>query len=301
MTTQDKQKILNQNFLESESRYQNASESRDLHLREFWKETTEKYADLLASLSSEELRSRYVAEEKYIGKLDPAFSSFRKKISFAREITSFLELRSLFSRVIPEFTEKNTLLSPSIAFWKENTDSSETYEGFKHLFKTTAPVYVKHFGDVCEAIAIGTSDFGIIPIENSIDGKLFGFYRMLERGDLMICATCDIENTEKDIHTKYALIAKKAYYFDEVSPVCLELSFYAMDSAHLFELIHILEALNIEVSQINSLPPHYQTTGNRIYITLSVSTATLPIFLCYLWLFETDYSVLGLFIHIEKD
>ncbi len=290
-----KQNIHTRNLLESESHYQCAQEKRDLHLREFWKEITAECGNSISVLSRDEILARYRMETIRIS----AFDSSKKKISFAREIASFLDIHTLIQRVVPEYKSRDA--SATIAFWQENNDSAEAYECFKHLFKTADPLYTKRFGDVCEAILNEDADFGIIPIENSSDGKLFGFYRMLERSDLIICATHDVEHADKDLHTKYALVSKHAFYFEEIPFIHLELSFYLMNSDHLFELMNTIEALDIKIEQINSLPPHHQTTENRIYTVISVNRATLPVFLCYLWLFETDYSVLGLFIHTEKD
>ncbi len=302
MNKTEKRQILLANLSQCEQRCHNEIENLELHLLEFWEKIIKEYGKLISPLSREDILTKYLTEVKQGTAVKDISLTAREKIIFARQISSLLTIEQLFRLTIPEYVEdRSVFASPVVAFWPENSDSSATYDKFRHLFRSTSSLHVKRFSDVCDEVSAGNADFGIIPIENSSDGKLFGFYRMLERGELEICATCDIEHIEMDIRTKYALISKSVLYFDEAPQTRMELSFYSMESRHLFELMTAMDLLAIKIEQISSLPPHHQTDGVRVYTTISVNHASLAILLCYLWLFETDYSVLGLFIHIEKD
>ncbi len=292
----ERQKILLANLLECDRLYSNITESKELHLHELWESL-----NLPSKRSREDLLAAFKVYQYTLASSEPQLN-VQRMLSFCNQVVSGFALDDMLKYAIPNYVGRHhTIPSASIAYWRDNRDSVLAYSHFKGLFKSAAPIHVDRFNEICDTIIGGEADFGILPIENSSDGKLFGFYRMLEKNDLNICATLDIDHPDMDAHTRYALISRHSVFFENISPLQLELFFYSTDNHELAELMCVAQTLAISISRIDSLPLRHQNDGFRGYITVSLTPHYLAIFLCYLWLFKTDYLVLGLYIHIEKD
>ncbi len=302
MSVRKKRDILTENLLSCEQLSQDACEERDLHLHEYWQETLYDTENKLRSLSREDILSWYDESVSCFSSQDDPAQDVNHKISFVQNLSSRFTLEKLLTNLISNPIQKPTdVLSPTIAFWPDNSDSGKAYEKFRHLFQTSKALYVKRFSEVCDVLISGEADFGIIPIENSGYGKHFGFYRMMEQSDLMFCAVCNMEHAESDTQTKYALIARSAVFFETTAPVRMELTFYTPDHTALAEFWHITEKLHIAVTRMDALPLCHQNEGLKVYSVISMEITVLSVFLCYLWLFKVAYSVLELFIQIDKD
>lgn len=185
-----------------------------------------------------------------------------------------------------------------ISFWKENHLSLNALEQFSPLFQSVTSVASESFSEACEHIVNETSDFGILPIENTTDGKLSAFYRMLDRYELKVCAVCDIEDPETDITTRMALVTRSLYFFEGVFRRHIELSYVTTEEDTKFDLIDVACAMGGSLTGFSSSPLSYRTNAHVETVRFSLlKNNTLP-FLIYLHFFCEDINISGFYVQI---
>lgn len=82
----------------------------------------------------------------------------------------------------------------------------------RHLPEARA-TYEHSFRSVCEDVFNGVSEYCILPLENSAEGRLSSFSRLIEEYDLKIAAICLIGGDGGDRVTRFALLRKNLSLF----------------------------------------------------------------------------------------
>ena len=182
-----------------------------------------------------------------------------------------------------------------IACWAFNRYSAMAYERFSCNYPEWKQVAVESFTDVCELINNGSCEFGILPIENSVDGRLASFYRLIDRYEFKICAVCDVENEKGDAFTRLALVAKSLRRLGDGLPKEIELSCTSSHSGTLVNLIEVADKMDISIKRVSSVSLYYRKDACVVNLTLSLTEPILVPFLAYLRIFERDVNVIGLY------
>ena len=86
--------------------------------------------------------------------------------------------------------------------------SGRAFERFAKYVPGVLAEYEEDFRSALEAVANGESTYAIVPIENSLDGRLNSFYRLIEKYVLSIVLTVDIPSDDYESSTKFALVYK---------------------------------------------------------------------------------------------
>ena len=188
--------------------------------------------------------------------------------------------------------------SARIVLWGMHTISFVGFENFKKLFSTVEQVLAESFSDVCDLVANSPDFFGIIPIENTIDGRLSSFYKMLDRNELKICAICDVEDPYTDTVTRVALVCKALCSFDGDFTRYLEFSLVTEDAQKKAEFLRMAETLAGSVDRVSSTPLSYRTNVSIDTVKLSITKTNAFPFLIYLHLFCEDINILGFYIQM---
>ncbi len=186
--------------------------------------------------------------------------------------------------------------STKIAYVK-NKFNDIAYEKLSKAFQKPRAVLVDSPREACEAVANGIVENCILPIENSRDGKLFGFYEMLDRFDLKICAVCSIDTEDDFGYIKHALIArgcKALLHCDlENKSYIFEFSTLAMNADFLGELIDFAKLCGAVSLTIDSKPTQYDPQLKRYTLSFLISGSYQ--FLMYPPLVLAGYSPIGFY------
>lgn len=130
---------------------------------------------------------------------------------------------------------------------------------------------VSSFADACEGVASGDCEYAILPLENNRDGKLFGFYGMLDRYELRVCAVCSLETNTPPESTRYALVGRSLpNRIPKKSNWNLECSVASPKEEFPHSLLDALGVLHGMVLRIDSLPVLYDDQLQRFYFTLQL-------------------------------
>lgn len=156
----------------------------------------------------------------------------------------------------------------------------------------------RSFSELCDDISTGVSDGCMIPIENTSDGKLMSFYSIIDRLELKILRTCDVESSDGDKATRYALLARRACLPCTGDAHYLEFSFSVTDGAVLGSILRAAEAMSLNIYRIDSIGQRYDEAFSTHYLVLHGGSDDLLCFLLYLALELPGYTLIGLYDHV---
>lgn len=292
MTQNEKLDILTSNLNEFQTRGDIANEQCTLTLYEIAKSICDSHDDGEIS----EIVKKYTELT--------AESSHVSRIILCQELLLREKTYEYLNRIIAIGDNEKTAAGAhgKIAYTKNKFNDA----AFEHLsLAVTSPkiVYTSSINGACEAVADGSCEFCILPIENSHDGKLFGFYSLLDRFELKICAACDIEG-DGDSHIRYALIGRSCREPDEriakITPFVLE--FFVLDSNGDFldGLLPATKACNAQLLSIDARPVPYDPQSKKFILSFRVSGSDSLLLRTLLALYYDSYSPIGLYPYIQN-
>ena len=288
MTDQKKLDILQSNLQEFNLRCKISREQRSLTLIEI--------ARTLCDLYEGEELSRIVARYSEIS----SDASPSDRLILCRELLSrkrrSLELKRLTSIGDKEDTPAGS--HGKIAYTKNNFNDA-AFEQLSSSINSPRAIYTASINGACEAVADGSCEFCILPIENSVDGKLFGFYSLIDRFELKIASVCDIEG-EGDSHIKYALVGRNsrepANQLFEKSKFVFE--FFVLDSGNglLDGLFEAAGECNADLLSIDVRPVPYDSQLKKFFLGFRLGGKDAMLFCTLLALYYDSYSPIGLYL-----
>jgi len=112
-------------------------------------------------------------------------------------------------------------------------------------------LYGHEFAEACENVYYGRCAFGILPLENSTDGRLAGFRGLMMKYGLKIVSVCCVQDTAGEGSTLFALLKrsvriptdKDVHYFE-----------FRVETRDLFRLLAAAEACGMHAVGISSVP-----------------------------------------------
>ena len=176
---------------------------------------------------------------------------------------------------------------------------STAIAAFSAVLPNTEPLFCRSFSDICEEVATGRAAFGILPLEDSAEGKLFRLYEQIERFELHIACTADItEPSGKTV--RIALLYKSEP--PSVTPCgerILECLLYAENACTLTDLITVAAAFDLSLRRIDSLPLSYREDDFMQHLVFRTVKNEIKGFLIYLSLFLPRVSITADYINIK--
>ena len=186
--------------------------------------------------------------------------------------------------------------------YQKSAFSDSAFLRFSSLLNAPRATYTHSFLSACEDVCNGNCQYCILPIENSTEGRLVSFTKLIDRFALKIIATCEIAENEGK-HTQFALLSatheslmtNEADHFLEFSiPIDLDTPSRILQSA---------ELCGLTLSGIASVPAANPSDPLLLHAVYSVSQralAQLPIFLLYLCMEAPQFVLLGVYPHLKS-
>ncbi len=150
-----------------------------------------------------------------------------------------------------------------------NRYTEEAFSCFSEIVSGAKPHYPSSFTEVCEEVFDHRCEFGILPVENTQDGRLFSFYTMLNRYELRICADCVLETEGPAGVIRFALIGRHMpdRLPREVDGWNLECSVTAPIGEFPADILRVAPMFGATLQKIDSLPVLYDDGLARFYFT----------------------------------
>ena len=175
------------------------------------------------------------------------------------------------------------------------------FSRFSRILKRPKEIFVSSFTAACEDVYDSESEFCILPIENGQNGRLFGFYSMLDRYELKICAVCELDG-EDEVGAKYALVGRSAP--DRIPKNAnwgYEFSVISGSGRALSEISGVSRIFGAELLKIDSLPVEYDSGLQKYYFTFDIPEANISAFDLFLSEEYSGYTSVGVYPTVDQD
>lgn len=191
----------------------------------------------------------------------------------------------------------------SIAYLR-NTYTDRAYTRFQSILQHTTAVYYSDFQGVCESLYYDRESACILPMENSVDGKLLRFYSLLNKYDLRIAYTCSVTTEDTDVTTRYALLRKNITVpnpdeFDACEGLYMECRAVLNEEHPLSDLLAAAAWYHLTLTRVDTIPTDYDD-GERTYdlILRMEEDGDLAAMLTYLYLMVPQFTVFGIYLAV---
>lgn len=182
--------------------------------------------------------------------------------------------------------------------YPKNKFNDAAFERLSLGIRGARAFYTPSINGACEAVAEGSCEFCILPIENSSEGKLVSFYGLLDRFELKICSACDLD-TNGDSQIRYALVCRGCREPSEraLKSTRYILDFFVLDSqgGTLNSLLEAAGLCGAQLLSIDARPVPYDEQSKKFILSFRISGAQGLLFRAFLALHYDGYSPVGLY------
>lgn len=252
--------------------------------------------DRQLDISFELLAKRIAEDTKNINSPLQSISDYRKLlekyckdaspercIGFIKELTSAMSFPLSFLSMIDEPFELFSKSSAAKISYVKNNYNDMAYMLFSKLFLNPKVSYAASFEEVCEDVYNGISDYCILPLESVSNGKMFGFYSLIEKYELKVFAVCDVEEEHSEERTRYALLSKSNLLFlDSFRKNYFEFSVIGDNEYNALSISRAAQGCGMKLYRVDSLPVKYDNSIFRFYYVFEYDSSSVIPFLIYL-------------------
>ncbi len=276
------------------------------HLKELAAEIAADFADnasFLESLAEHRLPLPAITAETADVKIPKEFllsASTRQRILLCSALRELLPApQSLWQEFFFPTNEEPDPASFHRISYQKNSYTDLAFDRFSRFLHDPRAAYTHSFSSVCEDVYNGLSEYCILPIENSSEGRLNSFSNLIEQYGLKISATCEI-STGDDRITKFALLRKSL----SVLPSMASLPQYFEFSCTLSEYPRAEDVL-LAARYTGLIPARSEIRSHErisdrqtLHAVFDIKSGDLPAFLLYLFMELPNATPIGIYHNI---
>ncbi len=189
-----------------------------------------------------------------------------------------------------------------ISYVKNNyTDSA--YLVFAKQVHEPKVSYSDSFETICEDVFNGESEFCILPVETSSEGRLFAFYSLIDRYDLKTCSVCSVDRDGGAAFTKFALL-RRSFSDSNINNIIknngarleLRISPPTSPDDSINSILVAADACGMPLLRVDSLPLPYGDSLLSHYAVFEVKQDAICGFLTFVALEFPQCYVSGLYL-----
>ncbi len=175
------------------------------------------------------------------------------------------------------------------------TDSA--YLALSPLVEDARASYTHSFLSACEEVYNGLCYACILPLENSTDGRLHSFSRLIAQYDLKIAATCVLSGGAAGRSTRFALLRRSLLptLSCKSAPMCFECTIPPGDGPAPSELFTAATLCGLRPLRVDTVPDPEHLAESSLHIAFDPANGDLEIFLYYLAMQAPHYIPVGLY------
>lgn len=285
MTFEKKLQIFRENLREINIREDLTKRQKALTALEIAKECCD------ANAEADEIR-------KLLGELNESLSP-KEELLFLSEILCSKKGANLKGLLFIGSTDPTPAGAHSKISYVKNRYNDEAFEHFSHSTPNVKPDYASSFKEAAENVFDGRCEFCILPIMNSEEGRLMSFYSLLDRYELKICETVDLDADDSSRTIRYARVGKackeQKERFQSNQSYIFEFSITAASSDFLVPLFEAAKQSKATLVSIDSLPVEYTTDTQRFFFSFSIPQKSSAAFRLFVALKHQGYMPIGLY------
>lgn len=179
----------------------------------------------------------------------------------------------------------------------KNDFNNYALEQLSYTVTNAKPRFVSSFLEACEAVSDGECEFCILPIENASDGRMLGFYSMIDRYELKICRACDVDD-EQSGTVRYALLSKSCPEPTDKrksEELIFEFSVISDDGAFMVDMLTAAEKCGALPISLDCSPLPYDSRLRRYLLSFRISAHGSLLLRAFLSNSYHNYTPLGLY------
>ncbi len=307
-------RVQRQAFASAEKSFAHLHEAASLIAASVQKETGD--SDLLHAILHSDEAARIYREARPILDISTVFAPVNEKEEpfFSRQ-TARLS-RFYLCRCIAEHGTRHTVSDlnalyfdaayavPSgndrkVAFLR-NRQAFRAFECFAKTLGGVSVLYENNFQSACEAVEMGEATYAIIPVYSTSDGRLGSFYRMIEKYELSIVLTCDIDSDDGESMTTFALVYRDRITLAAGAPK-MECKITFDDLSALSDVMDAAYYYGAEIESLEALPVMFSGRAGTYSVVFSLDGADIDGLVCYLALEYPQMSLVGIYHKAERN
>ena len=185
--------------------------------------------------------------------------------------------------------------------YQKSSYTDEAYLVFSTLLPGAQAFYAHSFHASCEAVYNGECEYCILPVENSVEGELSAFSRLIDRYELKIAASCEILGNATARSTRFALLRRRMLPIMEATDATyfFECAIPQGYPPQVADLLTAAKACGLRLYRINSLPQSNADATFAAHPCFLTASADLHAFLLYLAMEAPHYTPIGLYPHLK--
>ncbi len=220
--------------------------------------------------------------------------SLMLRLSFCR---GFLESTPM--PLSPAQPVNDIISSPVRIAMLDNALFSAAAEQFSAAIGPFTPLMAPSFRNVCEELENETASFGILPLEDEREGRLYHFYALIDQFELHIWNTCDVILPNSELAARFALLSRHAPPLHRVQgESILECTLFEENGETLSALLSAAESCGLSLRRIDSLPAIHGQGGFFYRLVFLVGDGNATLFETYLTCFVPRSAVTGRYLHL---
>lgn len=182
----------------------------------------------------------------------------------------------------------------TVAFLR-NVQASRAFECFAGSLGGVSAVYESNFLNACESVYTGQATYAIIPIYSAVDGRLGSFYRQIEKYELSIVFTCDIDSDDGENTTTFALVYKDRLFLETDGEPLYECKITFDEPDRLADIADAASYFNVRIYSLDALPSVFSGRTNTFAIVFGLRNANICGFFSYLALEYPQTAAVGIY------
>ncbi len=188
-----------------------------------------------------------------------------------------------------------------IAFMRSR-QANEAFSRFaKYIPGGVMPFGEESFADVCRSVYSGATEYGLIPVENSSDGRLAGLYGTFERYGLYIVMLCDVASPDGEGYTKFALCSRSLGSIKAKGEKILHIRLTLDSPDGLSDLLFCGKYFGAFLRRADLIPVSAAGRENSFDISLCIDNCDLAGLICALKLEYPQFSAVGIYTEIKAE
>ena len=182
----------------------------------------------------------------------------------------------------------------TVAFLR-NGQAMRAVECFAKPLGGVSAVYESNFMSACESVYTNHATYAIIPIFSTADGRLNSFYRQIEKYELSIVMTCEIDSDDGENTTTFALVYKDRVYAKAEGEPLYECKINLDDLNMLADLADAASYFGAVLCSSEALPTAFSGRNNTFDLIFGLENANLGGFFTYLALEYPQTATVGIY------
>lgn len=181
-----------------------------------------------------------------------------------------------------------------------NKFTEKAFDKFARLIYDPKILNAGSFEDSCEDVYNGICEYCILPIDNSVDGRLSAFYALISKYDLHIIASTPVK--DENVNTTLALISRDTDFLklgDSLRGRMLQFEFSTANTSDISGIISFASSYGMKLIRIHSIKNDEDTSFTLLFSVEGVQLRFTELLSLCLSAIYPSFNIIGFYRQIN--